>query len=180
MAENMDWAEIKMRLRDGASVQVLADLNAVTYKTMYNRIMAHQVKDGVEYLTPKNTKDMRKSKAISKTKQAQAKAKEKKAAQKSAERPEEMQDIPEEIKNADMVTIKGIRVEGARDIPEEVYTGARDLMPETIEEINNMYYTCKQLAERYQKQAEDWRRIMEACASWANAKEGGKLPEVDK
>ena len=156
MAEAMDWAEIKMRLRDGASVQVLADLNAVTYKTMYNRIMAHQVKDGVEYLTPRNTKGMQKSKAISKTKQAQAKAKEKKAAQKSAERPEEKQDIPE-----------------------EVYTGVRDLMPETIEEINNMYYTCKQLAERYQKQAEDWRRIMEACASWANAKEGCPLPEVD-
>ena len=164
----MDWAEIKMRLRDGASVQVLADLNAVTYKTMYNRIMAHQVKDGVEYLTPRNTKGMQKSKAISKTKQAQAKAKEKKAAQKSAERPDVIPEfltkklhIPEEIKNADMVTIKGVRVEGARE-----------LMPETIEEINNMYYTCKQLAERYQKQAEDWRQIMEMCAARTNKSAG--------
>lgn len=162
MAEAMDWAEIKMRLRDGASVQVLADLNAVTYKTMYNRIMAHQVKDGVEYLTPRNTKGMQKSKAISKTKQAQAKAKEKKAAQKSAERPEEKQDIPEEIKNADMVTIKGIRVEGARDIPEEVYTVERRLMPETLEEIRNNFLMCHQLADRYKKQAEDWKRILDA------------------
>ena len=252
MAENMDWAEIKMRLRDGASVQVLADLNAVTYKTMYNRIMAHQVKDGVEYLTPRNTKGMLKSKAISKTKQAQAKAKEKKAAQKSAERPEVQKpaplpaidfadlcrgdmpinmdmavrkalgkpadacchnckweayrdnkpycwrghnyepaalcseyekyipekkpDIPEEIKNADMVTIKGIRVEGARDIPDEVYTVERRLMPETLEEIRNNFLMCHQLADRYKKQAEDWKRILDAYGKDWDGAQG--LPEV--
>ena len=183
MAENMDWAEIKMRLRDGASVQVLADLNAVTYKTMYNRIMAHQVKDGVEYLTPRNTKGMRKSKAISKTKQAQAKAKEKKAAQKSAERPEVIPEfltkklhIPEEIKNADMVTIKGVRVEGARDIPEEVYNMRRQLQPETIEELKEQYRTCMQLAERYQKQAEDWKKIIDTFGTSHPGTQG--LPEV--
>lgn len=77
--EAMEWAEIKRRLLDGTSVQILADLNGVTYKTMYNRIMAHQVKDGVTYLTPRNTKGLKKAKAISKTKQAQAKAKEKAA-----------------------------------------------------------------------------------------------------
>lgn len=183
MAENMDWAEIKMRLRDGASVQVLADLNAVTYKTMYNRIMAHQVKDGVEYLTPRNTKGMQKSKAISKTKQAQAKAKEKKAAQKSAERPEVIPEfltkklhIPEEIKNADMVTIKGVRVEGARDIPEEVYNMRRQLQPETIEELKEQYRTCMQLAERYQKQAEDWKKIIDTFGTSHPGAQG--LPEV--
>lgn len=169
MAENMDWAEIKMRLRDGASVQVLADLNAVTYKTMYNRIMAHQVKDGVEYLTPRNTKGMQKSKAISKTKQAQAKAKEKKAAQKSAGR-------PEEIMNADMVTIKGVRVEGVRDIPEEVYNMRRQLQPETIEELKEQYRTCMQLAERYQKQAEDWKKIIDTFGTSHPGAQG--LPEV--
>ena len=168
MAEQMDWAEIKMRLRDGASVQVLADLNAVTYKTMYNRIMAHQVKDGVEYLTPRNTKGMRKSKAISKTKQAQAKAKEKKAAQKSAERPEVK-------KLAD--AIKALAVpEEKTDIPEEVYTGTWELMPETIEELKEQYRTCLQLAERYQKQAEDWKKIIDTFGtSHPGAQE---LPEV--
>lgn len=77
--EAMDWAEVKKRLLDGTSVQILADLNGVTYKTMYNRIMAHQVKDGVTYLTPRNTKGLKKAKAISKTKQAQAREKEKAA-----------------------------------------------------------------------------------------------------
>lgn len=124
----MDWPEVKRRLqKEGTSVQVLADLEGVPYKTMYNRIMAHQQKEGVTYLTPENTKSGPKKKA---------------APKKTAKRPEEKQDIPE-----------------------EVYTCARDLMPETIEEINNMYYTCKQLAERYQKQAEDWRDIMEMCAA---------------
>lgn len=76
----MEWAEIKRRLvKEGTSVQVLADLEAVPYKTMYNRIMAHQVKDGVTYLTPENTKGMKKAKAISDTKQKQAKEKEKDA-----------------------------------------------------------------------------------------------------
>lgn len=59
----MEWAEIKRRLtKEGTSVQVVADLEGVPYKTMYNRIMAHQVKDGVTYLTPENTKGMKKAK----------------------------------------------------------------------------------------------------------------------
>ena len=53
----MDWPEIKRRLtKEGTSVQILADLAGVPYKTMYNRIMQHQKKDGVQYLTPENVK----------------------------------------------------------------------------------------------------------------------------
>ena len=170
MAEQMDWAEIKMRLRDGASVQVLADLNAVTYKTMYNRIMAHQVKDGVEYLTPRNTKGMQKSKAISKTKQAQAKAKEKKAAQKSAERPEVQKPAPK------WKLIPATDPEEKQDIPEEVYNMRRQLQPETIEELKEQYRTCLQLAERYQKQAEDWKKIIDTFVTSHPGTQG--LPEV--
>ena len=136
----MDWPELKRRLqKEGTSVQILADLEGVTYKTMYNRIMHHQQKEGVKYLTPENTRSGPKKKT---------------APNKPAFTP------------WDEITAE--RPEEKQDIPEEVYTGARDLMPETIEEINNMYYTCKQLAERYQKQAEDWRRIMEMCAEWSN------------
>lgn len=153
--EAMDWAEIKRRLLDGTSVQILADLNGVTYKTMYNRIMAHQVKDGVTYLTPGNTKGLKKAKAISNTKQAQAKAKEKAAG--IPEAPEKKPSAPED----------------PGKLPEWY-----EVEEETIEELNQLYFQCKQLAEKYQKQAEDWRRIMETCASWSNAK-GRKLPEVD-
>jgi len=46
----MEWNEIKMRLRDGASVQILADLEGVPYKTMYNRIKQHELKDGKTYM----------------------------------------------------------------------------------------------------------------------------------
>lgn len=219
MAEAMDWAEIKMRLRDGTSVDILADLNGVPYKTMYNRIMAHQIKDNVTYLTPKNTRGgMNKSKAISKTKQAQAKAKEKKAAQKSAERPEVNPAITEyncatcanviarpesysctdghiEIEKyctkghsyggtniccSDYVTsalepfIKA--PEKKQDIPEEVYNMRRQLQPETIEELKEQYRTCMQLAERYQKQAEDWKKIIDTFGTSHPGAQG--LPEV--
>ena len=46
----MEWNEIKMRLRDGVSVQILADLEGVPYKTMYNRIKQHELKDGKTYM----------------------------------------------------------------------------------------------------------------------------------
>lgn len=157
MAEAMDWAEIKMRLRDGTSVDILADLNGVPYKTMYNRIMAHQIKDNVTYLTPKNTRGgMNKSKAISKTKQAQAK--EKKAAQKAAERPEvnHNSDLPtcKDCANASHRDNQPFCMRGhgygetsccseyekyipeeKQDIPEEVYNMRR--VPDLPEDISN-------------------------------------------
>lgn len=136
MAEAMDWAEIKRRLLDGTSVQILADLNGVTYKTMYNRIMAHQIKDGVTYLTPGNTKGLKKAKAISKTKQAQAREKEKAAG--IPEAPEKKPSAPED--------------------PGKLPEG---LQPETVQEITYQIELCTQLAERYRKQADDWLRILQ-------------------
>ena len=134
MAEAMDWAEVKRRLLDGTGVQILADLNGVTYKTMYNRIMAHQIKDGVIYLTPRNTKGLKKAKAISKTKQAQAREKEKAAG--LPEAPEDPGKLPE-------VTA---------------------LMPETMDEIDRNIEACLQLTARYKQQAEDWLQIRQAFA----------------
>lgn len=189
-------------------MQVLAELEAVPYKTMYNRIMAHQVKDGVTYLTPENTKGMKKAKAISETKQKQAKEKEK-----AAGLPEDPGKLPEKKKNVPdpgpAASINGVnlcksckmcqkghapfckkfrhKLDGIVDycsgyvsgVPEDVpkLPEVYEVEDETIEELNQLYFQCKQLAEKYQKQAEDWRRIMETCASWSNAK-GRKLPEV--
>lgn len=200
----MEWAEIKRRLvKEGTSVQVLADLEAIPYKTMYNRIMAHQVKDGVTYLTPENTKGMKKAKAISQTKQKQAKEKEK-----AAGLPE---DIPEKKKNVPdpgpAASINGVNLcdnckmcqkghepfckkfrsqpEGIVDyctgyvsgVPEDVpkLPEVYEVEDETIEELNQLYFQCKQLAEKYQKQAEDWKRIRQA---FQISFEGRKLPEV--
>ena len=173
MAEAMDWTEIKIRLRAGASVQILADLNGVTYKTMYNRIMAHQIKDGVTYLTPGNTKGLKKAKAISKTKQAQAREKENaaglpEAPEKKEERPEaERGQIPAEM-------VKSLTE--SEKIPEEVYNMRRQLQPETIEELKEQYRTCLQLAERYQKQAEDWKKIIDTFGTSHPGAQG--IPEV--
>lgn len=72
----MEWPEVKRRLtKEGTSVQVLADLEGVPYKTMYNRIMQHQIKDGVTYLTPQNSKGLKRSeemKAIKRKKNREA------------------------------------------------------------------------------------------------------------
>ena len=61
----MDWPEIKRRLKNGTSVQILADLNGVTYKTMYNRIKQHETKDGCVYMSQeqKNKRTHRRHKA---------------------------------------------------------------------------------------------------------------------
>lgn len=55
----MDWDEISRRLRNGTSVQILADLDGVPYKTMYNRIKYYEKRDGKRYMpesTPRKTK----------------------------------------------------------------------------------------------------------------------------
>ena len=175
----MDWPEIKRRLtKEGTSVQILADLAGVPYKTMYNRIKWHEKQDGVKYLNPTNTKvENRKRKP---------------AAKKAGKLPEDVPKLSESEKAAGEVAEvmafmeavpDGIKVEIRRDCPDavpklpEVFNAGYKIQPETIDELNRMYFQCKQLAEKYQKQAEDWRRIMETCASWENAKEGAKLPE---
>lgn len=166
MAEAMDWAEIKRRLLDGTSVQILADLNGVTYKTMYNRIMAHQVKDGVTYLTPRNTKGLKKAKAISKTKQAQAREKEKAAAEKVGR--EIVEGLPKFEADPEK---KSSAPEDPGKLPE-----VTALMPETMDEIDRNIEACLQLAARYKQQAEDWQQIRQA---FALSFKGRKLPEVD-
>lgn len=140
----MDWPEIKRRLtKEGTSVQILADLEGVPYKTMYQRIKWHERQDGKKYMP-----------------EMKAKKKEK--------RPEVVQDIPEVIEEImDMGNQRARIIDGrklpdvAPEIPEEVYTQERKLMPETIEEILAMYKQCCELADRYTKQAEDWARIMD-------------------
>ena len=150
----MEWPEVKRRLtKECTSVQVLADLEGVPYKTMYNRIMQHQIKDGITYLTPKNSKGLKRSEEMKNIKRKKIREAEK--AQGLPEVVNEPDNIPEVVNEPD-------------NIPEDVYTCSWDLMPETIEELNHMYFTCKQLAERYQKQANDWLQIMEMCAARSN------------
>lgn len=197
----MEWAEIKRRLREGATVQILADLNGVTYKTMYNRIMAHQVKDGVIYLTPENTKGLKKSKAISNTKQAQAKAKEKAAGLPEVPNPQPGEMYMVDITRYNCTTCANashrdnqpfcMRGHGygetsccsewerykpsAPEDPGKLPEVAA-LMPETMDEIDRNIEACLQLAARYKQQAEDWQRIRQA---FALSFKGRRLPEVD-
>lgn len=212
----MEWAEVKRRLtKEGTSVQVLADLEGVPYKTMYNRIMQHQIKDGVTYLTPQNSKGLKRSEEMKNIKRKKSRE-----AEKAHGLPEVVPVIvtndysckgcahcmqtsfkllceyghecgencvcsdyktfpePAQEEKPEILTKRLNIPDVPENIPEDVYTGAWELMPETIEEINNMYFTCKQLAERYHKQAEDWRSIMEMCAARTN--KSLELPEVLK
>lgn len=154
----MDWAEVKRRLLDGTSVQILADLNAVTYKTMYNRIMAHQIKDGVTYLTPGNTKGLKKAKAISKTKQAQAREKEKAAG--LPEAPEKKPSAPEAVPDDKPLIIP---------FPDPEKAG---LCPEVMDVLRENFETCSKLAESYARQASDYAHLLKRY--------GVEIPEAQK
>lgn len=165
MAEAMDWAEVKRRLLDGTSVQILADLNGVTYKTMYNRIMAHQIKDGVTYLTPGNTKGLKKAKAISKTKQAQAREKEKaagipEAPEKKPSAPEDPGKLPEVVPDDKPLIIP---------FPDPEKAG---LCPEVMEALRENFETCSKLAESYARQASDYAHLLKRY--------GVDIPEAQK
>lgn len=158
MADGMDWAEVKRRLLDGTSVQILADLNGVTYKTMYNRIMAHQIKDGVTYLTPGNTKGLKKAKAISKTKQAQAREKEKAAG--IPEAPEKKPSAPEAVPDDKPLIIP---------FPDPEKAG---LCPEVMDVLRENFETCSKLAESYARQASDYAHLLKRY--------GVEIPEAQK
>ena len=58
----MEWEEIKRRLKNGATVQIVADLDGVPYKTMYNRIKWHERQDGKTYMTKDQIKQTREKK----------------------------------------------------------------------------------------------------------------------
>ena len=58
----MEWNEINRRLKNGTSVQVLADLDGTTYKTMYNRIKYYERRDGKQYLKPEHLRHEKKKK----------------------------------------------------------------------------------------------------------------------
>ncbi len=162
--EAMDWAEVKKRLLDGTSVQILADLNGVTYKTMYNRIMAHQIKDGVTYLTPGNTKGLKKAKAISKTKQAQAREKEKaagipEAPEKKPSAPEDPGKLPEVSEDKPLII----------PFPDPEKAG---LCPEVMDVLRENFETCSKLAESYARQASDYAHLLKRY--------GVDIPEAQK
>lgn len=150
----MEWAEIKRRLKNGTSVQVLADLEAIPYKTMYNRIMAHQVKDGVTYLTPENTKGMKKAKAISDTKQKQAKEKEK-----AAGLPEDPGKLPEVPEDKPLII----------PFPDPEKVG---LCPEVMEMLRENCEACRKLAESYARQASEYAHLLKRY--------GVDIPEAQK
>lgn len=135
----MEWDEISRRLRNGTSVQILADLDGVPYKTMYNRIKYYEKRDGKRYMpesTPRKTKD--------------------------ATGPEEIRDSaadPEAIR----YTIGPVNPEFLTkplNIPEDVQ--ALPAIPEAIrKEICEKIAYCTMKAEEYIALAKGWKRILE-------------------
>lgn len=60
----MEWEEISRRLKNGTSVQILADLDGVPYKTMYNRIKYHERTSGKQLIPDDDKKISKKKKKI--------------------------------------------------------------------------------------------------------------------
>lgn len=177
----MDWPEIKRRLtKEGTSVQILADLEGVPYKTMYQRIKWHERQDGKKYMPEMKMKK--------KEKRPEVKPE---FLTKELHIPEEKQDIPEDVytgsanyENLDckhcaygylnkksgfyhcmgsprFINGNGKCTDYTKREAEPAQKINHKLMPETIEEILTMYKQCCELADRYTKQAEDWARIMD-------------------
>ena len=163
--EPMDFDEVTRRLRNGADIQTLADLHGWGYTKMVQRLQYMEKKHGRQLLTPDIMRPSHRKMYLA----------QKAAAERRAKEPEpDIKDIkprwPEESKTDPE--------EPAR-IPEEVYTAKdfeslpsveREIMPETIEQLRELYIETMLLADRYTKQAEDYRRILKYC--------GVRFPEV--
>lgn len=137
----MEWEEISRRLRNGTSVSVLAELAGTTYKNMYNRIRRREQLDGKQYLKPEQLKRPYKAQGGRK---------------KAASGPE-AEPIGEEKAPA-----RPEVVEKVADVPEVVLNIPEALLPETVKEIAFQITYYEKLAERYRKQAEDYKRILQA------------------
>lgn len=107
----MEWSEVKRRLKDGTSVQILADLEGVPYKTMYNRIKQHELKDGVVYMKPEQLNARRKK------------------------QPEVIEPKPEEVR-PDVVLHPSPESVEAIDKVEEKLQEARDKMTSAFQKMN--------------------------------------------
>ena len=196
----MKWDEINRRLKNGTSVKILAELDGVDYKTMYNRIRQHERKDGKTYMQESQLRAKRKPLKEEKKpwflesscetclhRKESQETKEKYCAmghkyegpagvcsEWSDPDPGKTVELPE-VK-PDFLTKKLIIPEV---VPDPTPKPERRLMPETIEEILTLYKQCCELADRYTKQAEDWARIMDVLQVEDRARISRKLPEGD-
>lgn len=187
----MKWDEINRRLKNGTSVKILAELDGVDYKTMYNRIRQHERKDGKTYMKESQLRAKRKPPKEEKKPWFLESSCEtclhRKESQETKEKycamghkyegpagvcsewtdpaPGKTVELPE-VK-PDFLTKKLIIPEV---VPDPTPKPGRELMPETIDEMMQTYRQVRELADRYQKQAEDWRFIL--CSLGVNIPEG--------
>ena len=155
--EAMKWDEIKRRLKNGTSVQVLADLNGVTYKTMYNRIKWHEKQDGITYM-PAESLNVKK---------------------KPGKKPEK---LPEVVKEPDNIP-EGVYTKKAEPRPlVPVSDPEREgLCPEVMEALQENFEICRKLAESYARQANDYAHLLKRYGvdiPKAREEMMRKLPEV--
>lgn len=187
----MKWDEINRRLKNGTSVKILAELDGVDYKTMYNRIRQHERKDGKTYMKESQMRAKRKPPKEEKKpwflesscetclhrKESQETKEEYCAMGHKYEGPagvcSEWTD-PAPGETVELPEVKPDFLTKKLHIPEvepdPTPKPARELMPETIDEMLQTYRQVRELADRYQKQAEDWRFIL--CSLGVNIPEG--------
>ena len=113
--------------------------------------MQHQIKDGVTYLTPQNSKGLKRSEEMKNIKQ------------KKSREAEKAQGLPEVVK-------------APENIPEDVYIKKEEprllvpvpvsdperegLCPEVMEALQENCEICRKLAERYLRQANDYAHLL--------------------
>lgn len=147
----MEWTEIKRRLKDGTSVQILADLEGVPYKTMYNRIKQHELKEGVVYMKPEQLNTRRKKK------------------------PEVVELKPEEVR-PDFVLHPSPETAEAIDKMEKKLEEARDRMTYAISQIGNKI--SERLQEAIPAPEVEKIRVIEEKAKEPEEEKQGGSPEV--
>lgn len=153
----MQWEEVSRRLRNGTSVQILAELDNVPYKTMLERIKYHERKDGKKYITPDQLKKERKRKTKEpKEEPAPDPAPEKKEPEFLMKRLHLPEDKPE-------------------NIPEAVYKPAPKISvtKTVIEDIQANINENRRLSKLFETEAKCWEAILEAVQEKAEISGGG-------
>lgn len=145
-AKTMPWEEIKKQLEAGATVQAVADLAGVPYKTMYNRIKWREKQDGKIYMLNSQLRERRKPDI--------------KPVKKAEPVPEEKPAIPKGV--IESMTKPQFRsgYEPPK-VPEERRAARPEVSPLILADIKAKIAAFRLQEQQARKMAEEWQKIFE-------------------
>lgn len=183
----MEWDEINRRIKNGTTIQILADLDGINYNAMVQKIRWHEKKDGKQYITPEMCRPSHRKELL---KQMNAGKVSQQSTKDTAERIQEKQIQPEtripkkcidcvsfcpgfyceefdkdienvlEAENCQCYYRKNEKTDNVRTMSEPVAKESVDVSPAILIEIKGKIAKLNTEAALLKKMAEEWEKVL--------------------